>query len=144
MVIDASVLADMFITSRPRHSQAVRLAQLIRETRLTPIVPMHAVLELKSAIDDERRTAGMGELDQDIFTEGAPLAVTQVAIDKKFLHEYYDLAAPFMRAGDLPYVLIAKKHGYVLVTEDRAQYQAAKTFGIGVYTIEEYLSESTK
>ena len=121
MVIDASVLADMFVASRPRHSQAIRLARLIREKRLMPIIPMHAILELKSAIDDDRRTAGRGELDRDVFTEDAPLAVTQVAIDGKFIREYHNLAAPFMRAGDLPYVLIAKKRGCALITEDRPQ-----------------------
>lgn len=144
MVIDASVLTDMWIISRPRHSQAVQLARLIQSKDLKPMIPMHAVLELKCAIDSERCIPGKGELDPDIFSESAPLAITPVAIDGYFLREYHDLTVPFMKAGDLPYVLIAKRHNCALITEDIRQYKVAKRFGVNVYTISEYLNASMK
>lgn len=139
MVIDASVLIDMFLTSRPRHCRALKLVQLIKKSGLTVIVPMHAILEVKCAIDNERQTPTHGDLHDGLFTEESPLNCRCVPIDKTFIHEYVDLSVPHIRAGDLPYVLIAKKHKCPLVTEDHGQYDVAKRAGVATYNIDEYL-----
>ena len=67
------------------------------------------------------------------------MEIKYIAIDNAFIKEYLDLSVPFIRAGDLPYVLIAKKHKYPLITEDKHQYKVARQDGVSVYNIAEYL-----
>ncbi|MCX5644207.1 MAG: PIN domain-containing protein [Phycisphaerae bacterium] len=139
MVIDASVLVDIWVTSRPRHNIAQSLARYIKESRLLVTIPMHALLEVKCAIDNERKTPGQGDLRNNVFTQDDPLRVKYIAIDNAFIHDYLDLCVPYIKAGDLPYVLIAKKHNCPLITEDTKQYNVAQRAGVSAYTIAEYL-----
>ena len=139
MVIDASVLVDMWVTNRTRHSLALKLAHYIKASKRTVTIPMHALLEVKCAIDNERQTPEHGNLRNDLFTEDEPLPVKYIAIDNAFIHKYLDLSVPYIRAGDLPYILIARKHNCPLITEDNQQYKVAKQAGVDAYTINEYL-----
>lgn len=139
VVIDASVLADIWIKSRPRHQIACQLAQRIKKDRIDVIVPMHAILELKCAIDNERQSPGKGDLSRDVFSETDPLEITTISIDQPFIRNYFDLSVPYMKAGDLPYVLIAKKRQCHLVTEDNKQCKAASSAGVIALKIETFL-----
>ena len=140
MVIDASVLIDIWVTSRPRHKIALLLAEHIKKNNIRVVIPMHALLELKCAIDNERNTPGCGELDTNIFTKENPLSIQYVAIDNKFIMNYLNLSVPYIKAGDLPYILIAKKDNYPLITEDKKQYNVASMAGVKVYKVSEYLN----
>jgi len=139
MVIDASVLVDMWVTNRTRHSHAVKLAHYIKVSKKTVTIPMHALLEVKCAIDNERQTPEHGKLCEDLFTENEPLQVKYIPIDNAFIHKYLDPSVPYIRAGDLPYILIAKKHNCPLITEDNQLYKVAKKAGVVAYKINEYL-----
>jgi predicted nucleic acid-binding protein len=144
MVVDASVLVDMLITNRQRHPLALKLAQHIKTSGLSVTIPIYAVLEIKCAIDAERRTPGHGNLRSDIFSENDPLKVLTIPIDNAFLQKYLDLSVPYIRTGDLCYILIAKKHGCPLITEDAQQYDVAKKVGVSAYRIAEYLDLISK
>ena len=139
MVIDASVLVDMFVANRTRHSLALKLAYHIKASKIAVTIPLHALLEMKCAIDCERKTLGCGNLANDLFSEDEPLRIKYIAIDNAFINKYLDLSVPYIRAGDLPYVLVAKKHNCPLITEDNQQYKVAKQAGVATYKIDEYL-----
>ena len=95
LVLDSSVLTDMFVKSRPRHELGRRLSDYIKKSDIRITVPIHAVLEVKSAIDNERLTPGQGELTKEFFTEDSPLKLNTISIDQKFLREYHDLNVPY-------------------------------------------------
>ena len=140
ILIDASVLVDIFVKSRPRHQIACRLANYIKKNRINVLIPMHAILELKCAIDNERQSPGKGDLNKDIFHENEPLGISTISIDQPFINSYFDLSVPYIKAGDLPYVLIAKKKKCYLLTEDKKQYKVALSAGVKAFNIEEYLN----
>lgn len=138
IVVDASVLVDIWVKSSSRHQIACKLADHIKKNRIEVIVSMHAILELKCAIDNERKSPGKGDLSSDVFSETEPLQISTIPIDQGFMKNYFDLSVPYIKAGDLPYVLIAKKKCYV-VTEDKHQYKVAVSAGVRTFRIEEYL-----
>ena len=139
IVLDASVLSDIFIKSRKRHKLAMGLAKYIKTHRIKVTIPMHAILELKCAIDNERLIQGRGKL-AEIFPQSNPLEINIIAIDEEFIHKYYDLDIPYIKAGDLIYILIAKKHHAILITEDKKQAKVAKSINVETYDIEEFLT----
>jgi|LQYC01.1.fsa_nt_gi predicted nucleic acid-binding protein len=140
IVIDASVLADFWVKSRPRHFLATNLSKYINKTEIEVYIPMHAILEVKSAIDNERQTPGRGILASDVFSDKRPLKLRTIPIDQAFIKDYFDLTIPYIKAGDLPYILIAKKLNCLLITEDNKQYNVAAKTGVPVYTIKEFLA----
>lgn len=74
------------------------------------------------------------------ITEKRPLLVNMVPIDDSFLQKYMDTSVPYLKAGDLLFVLIAKKEGLKLITEDVAQYEVARAANVEVYKIQDYLN----
>jgi len=50
IVVDASVLVDIWVGSKPRHQIACQLASHIKRNNINVIIPMHAILELKCAM----------------------------------------------------------------------------------------------
>lgn len=141
IVLDSSVLADIFVKSRSRHEWGRKLSDFIQKKDIKIIIPIHAILEVKSAIDNERLNPVRGEVSKEFFTEDSPLKIRTIPIDQKFLREYHNLNIPYIKAGDLIFILIAKKHGYKLITEDTNQSRVAKSIGIDTYTIEEFLNK---
>ena len=53
VVIDASVLTDIFLANRPRHESAKKLWEKIRASRTTVRIPMHGLFELSTAMKRE-------------------------------------------------------------------------------------------
>ncbi|MBN2395211.1 MAG: type II toxin-antitoxin system VapC family toxin [Candidatus Atribacteria bacterium] len=139
IVIDASVLVDIWVKSRPRHQIACKLAKYIKEQHIDVFIPMHALLELKCAIDNERQSPGKGDLSKKIFNKNEPLEINTISIDQSFIKNYLDLSVPYIKAGDLPYILIAKKKKSYLLTEDKEQYKVASSVGITAFKIKEFL-----
>lgn len=140
MVIDASVLTDMFLTDSPRHHNALELVKFIQSNNIIVTIPMHAVLELKCAIANVKLNSGSGDLTA-FFSESSPLPINTVPIDNNFFHEYMDITVPYLKAGDLPYILVAKKKNIPLITEDEKQYRVAKQSGVNVFTIKEFIDQ---
>ena len=61
----------------------------------------------------------------EVFTKQFPLGVEIIPIDMDFVHNYMDHNLPYMKAGDLIFVAIAKKEKLALLTEDKKQYDRA-------------------
>ena len=144
LVLDTSVIVDMFLEARPRHALAVRLAHDILKHGVKIRLPMHALLEIRSAISSEqlaRLETGTILFARGVFEEANPLVLDIIPIDEQFITKYNDPAIPSLRAGDFPFVAIAKVEGIPLVTEDNAQQQACKAAGAQVYSIAEYLAK---
>lgn len=140
IILDASVLADIFIKSKKRHALGCRLANYIMKNNIQVTVPMHAVVELKCAIDNERMNPGCGEL-ASAFSDSNPLKLKTISIDQQFIKNYSDLSIPYIKAGDLIYILVAKKHSGILITEDKKQARVAKKLHIETYSVDEYLDK---
>jgi predicted nucleic acid-binding protein len=105
IVLDSSVLTDMFVKSRPRHDLGRRLSDYIKKNDIRITIPVHAILEVKSAIDSQRLIPGQGEMSKEFFTEDSPLKLNIISIDQKFLSEYHDLSIPYIKSGDLIFIL---------------------------------------
>jgi len=138
VVLDASVLTDMFIVSRKRHELAFRLEQYIKSNKINITIPIYAVLELETAIENERLNNNFKT--DDILNKFCLLSPKVVYIDKNFIKEYMDLNVPYIKAGDLIYILIAKKHSAILITEDEKQYKVARFAQVSTYKINDFLS----
>jgi predicted nucleic acid-binding protein len=143
VVVDTSVIVDIFLADRPRHPEARRLGDYLCRSGTVLRVPMHAVLELKWAVSAEigDRIAKKQPIafNRDIGEQN-PLRLDPVPIDQAFITTYFDPAIPQIRAGDYPFVAIAKRERLPLITEDDGQYDAAKRAGVIVLKIAEYLA----
>lgn len=140
MIVDASALVDIFIKSRERHQYGCQLASYIKKHKVQVIVPTYAILEVKCAVDNERMVSKRGEVSKT-FSESEPLNMKMINIDQKFLREYLDLGIPYIKAGDLIYILIAKKHDGILITEDVRQAKVARSINVETYKIDEFLNK---
>ncbi|MFH1231814.1 MAG: PIN domain-containing protein [Planctomycetota bacterium] len=138
VILDASVLADIFIKSRPRHKTGCLLSDYIKREKTLVTVPYHAILEVKCAIDNERLNPNRGEVSK-VFTEESPLNLNAIPIDKNFLQKYFILNMPYIKTNDLIYILIAKKRKCPLITEDKTQAKIAKSVNVAVYTMKDFL-----
>lgn len=140
IIIDASVLTDMCLMDRERHTNAVALVKHIQENNIQLTIPMHAILEVKSSIGQERSKPGSGIIDPGFY-----LKINEIIpIDNNFINEYMDLSLPHIKAGDLIYILIAKKKNIPLITEDDKQLRVANKSGVAAYKINEFLGMQKK
>jgi predicted nucleic acid-binding protein len=86
-------------------------------------------------------TSAKGKLQfNTAISENDPLQITPIPIDETFVTKYYAVDLPYLKAGDLIFVAMAKGDGSVLITEDDTQYKKAKEAGVTVYRIKEYLT----
>jgi hypothetical protein len=141
IVVDTGILLDILLRSRPRHKFAKRIGAYLVDHGIRIKVPMHALFEIKSAMLEEQWDARIkGEsipLNEDI-SEHTPLNYHPVAIDEGFFRKYFHADITGLKAGDYPFVAMAKGDGLALVTDELPQYAAAKAAGVRVYTGEEY------
>jgi predicted nucleic acid-binding protein len=138
VVVDTSVLVRIFDKAETGHSPAALLGQHFVKYGIRVRFPYHALFELSATL---KRKSMDGKLDPfKGITEDDPLLVQPIAIDEKFFRKYFDPTLPCLKAGDLLFVAMAKGDGSLLITEDTQQYAAAKTIGIEVFRIDEYLS----
>jgi predicted nucleic acid-binding protein len=144
IVLDTCVVVDMFMSTRPRHVQATQLRLALAKAGITARMPSFTLFELSRAIRQEKRLSNGKLIDGPESGEENGLSVDLVPIDEAFVHKYLDVNLPEMRAGDLTFAALAKGDRLPLVTEDAPLRKAAKAAGIGVFTIEEYLSELSK
>lgn len=143
IVVDTSVMVDMLLSIRTRHPEALTLAKQFRHFGFQPTLPCHAFFEIATAIRNERMQKE-GKISMGIFTKEFPLGVKIIPIDMQFVHEHIDHTIPYMKAGDLIFVAIAKKQGLAIVTEDKLQYERATQGGVKAFTIKQFLEELEK
>ena len=72
------------------------------------------------------------------FSPSEPLQIDTVPIDQSFFEKYFSVELPYLRAGDLIYVALAKGDQLDLVTEDDQQYTRGKEAGVD--RIDEYIA----
>ena len=135
IVLDASIITDMFIINRPRHVAAVEIIRIVQSKNIEILLPMHAILEIKCAVDNERLKLGNGQLS----VETPPITFIQIPIDANFISNYLDIKMPYIKAGDLPYILIAKKENCCLITEDKKQYNVSQRAGVLTFSSDEFI-----
>jgi predicted nucleic acid-binding protein len=139
LVIDTGVLVDIFLETRPRHTEAKKIGKYVAENRIRVKLPMHRMFELTCAIRNEGMSSPIKI--QRTITEDAPLHFEAINIDEGFFSKYFDPDIPYLKAGDLIFVSLAKGDGANLITEDNNQYKVAKAAGVKVYRIKEFIDE---
>jgi predicted nucleic acid-binding protein len=141
IVIDASVLLDIVVRTRPRHKFAKLIGAYLIDNGIRIKVPMHALFDIRSAMlfakTEAMEKGETVQINEDIG-ETTPLNLDPVPVDDHFFRKYYDPAIPYLKAGDYVYVALAKVDGLILLTEDAAQYKAAKKAGVNVFNAEEF------
>jgi predicted nucleic acid-binding protein len=141
IVIDTGALLDILVRTRPRHKFAKLVGVHLIENGIRVKVPMHAMFELRVALMSAKtQAAESGEAVQfnEDIGESTPLKIDPVPIDAGFFQKYFQAEIPYLKAGDYPFVALAKVDGLILLTEDVNQYQAAEKIGVNVYTLAEF------
>ncbi|MBI4449178.1 hypothetical protein HY641_04085 [Candidatus Woesearchaeota archaeon] len=132
----------MTLASRDRHPDAKRLCDFIQQQRIRPKVPIYALFEITAAARQEKIRAVSQKKSlkgNQALTEGSPLVIDYVPMDMGFFNKYFDPSIPYLKAGDLVFVAMARGDDAILVTEDNNQYKAAKASGVKVYRIKEFI-----
>ncbi len=141
ILVDASVILDILVASRPGHKFGKLIGVYLIENGVQITAPMHVMFEIKSGLlDAERDAEAKGEslhLNEDV-SESTPLKYNFIPIDYAFFGKCFDIGLPHMKAGDYMNVALAKADGLILLTEDPAQYAAARAAGVTVYNSEEF------
>jgi len=115
VVIDTSVLTDIFLTTRDRRPDAKELWDYLIEKGLRIRVPMYAVFEFACALKNEQILSWPQKLHVwDEFAEDRPLWLEVVPMDQGFFEKYFSTELPHMRAGNLIFVAMAKVDGAIL------------------------------
>ena len=139
LVMDTGVIVDIFLETRPRHAEAKRLGSFLIERNISAKLPMHGFFELTCALKNEGMTSPIRV--QRSITEEAPLQIQPISIDQAFFNKYFDPTIPYLKAGDLIFVTLAKGDNSILITEDNNQYKVAKLAGVEVYRVKEFLDK---
>ena len=142
IIVDTNVIVDMFLEDRSRHSAAMELKKYLDSNDVRIRIPMHAYFEIGAAIQNEALISSPSLLrpSSDI-TIDAPLRVDPIPIDMEFMKKYFHIKLPYIKAGDLIFLAMAKGEDAMLITEDDEQYEKAKAAGIKTYRISEFLRE---
>ena len=143
IVLDTSVIIDCLLAHRPRHANAVKLANVLRERGEVALIPMNAFFEIVSAVSCDKRTSGAppktGELEE------LPCQQQLIPIDADFLRDYF--FDPLnrgqlidLKGGDMVFVAVALRHDATLITEDVKMGRVARKLGVRVQSITECLA----
>jgi predicted nucleic acid-binding protein len=138
VVVDTSVLVRVFDQAEAGHSPAARLGLHFVQQRIRIRFPLHALFEVSAALKRKNLDRKLDPFKG--ITETNALLVEPIAINQEFFRRYFDPTLPYLKAGDLLFVAMAKVDGAVLITEDTQQYSAAKAAGVDVCRIDEYLA----
>ncbi len=119
IVLDANVLADLFLAFRPRHADARRLLDLLNERSEHVVhIPAHAYLELYSSAISEWRAEPENVVLDKLFRPLHALPIQVVSINLPFVRGHLIRPMPLVTAGDLPYALLSIQDKMLLITED--------------------------
>jgi len=137
VVIDTSVLIDIFVKSRERHEVAKELSKSLKHHGFVVLVPFHAIFELIAAIKNEKQ-GGRIKFNGQI-TANMPFKLSALPIDHVFFKKYFNLNLPYLKANDLIYLSLAKGENIPLITEDKRMATAGRGAGVMTYNIKEFL-----
>ena len=141
IIIDASVILDILVASRPGHKFGKLIGVYLIENGVQITAPMHVMFEIKSGLlEAEHDAEANGEslhLNEDV-SESTPLKYNFIPIDNAFFEKCFDMELPHMKAGDYMNVALAKAEGLILLTEDPVQYAAARAAGVTVHNPMEF------
>lgn len=132
-LLDTCVVVDAVLSSRPRHAASSELVAKLKALDYRFPFPGHGLFEILQAIKSERQS-GATTMAAGFITD-----LMLISIDESFAHAYLDLNLPHMPAGDLIFLSIAAKERVPLITEDASLYKKAKTAGVPVFTVAEFL-----
>ena len=140
IVIDTSVVLDIMLATRSRHSDAKEIGKYIINSGLKVRMPMRGMFEIMCATVNVKIDAISKDQElkgTDAVTEEKPLSFDPVPIDMQFLNDYFDPSIPYIKASDLIFISLAKREGAALITEDDKMYNVAKESNVNVYRIKE-------
>lgn len=103
---------------------------------------MHCFFEIRSAVIFEKMQALEKKQElkgNESITETSPLDIDFMPIDWDFVNRYDDPSTPYLKASDLIFVAMAKGDNVILISEDNKQYKVAKSAGVKIYRIQEFL-----
>ena len=138
IIVDTSVIVDMFLTTSSRHPDAKKILKYLNETQKPVRIPMFALFEIHSALQNIKINLKSGKLK---FYGEISLDLEPIPIDQDFIKKYLIKDLPYLKAADLIFVAMAKVDGCILITEDKEQYNKSKSFGVKSYRIEEFLND---
>ncbi|QSE97222.1 type II toxin-antitoxin system VapC family toxin [Fulvivirga lutea] len=141
IVIDSSVLADMLFSHRPRHSQAKRIYDFIKEENFEVLFPMHAHFEIISAARMEKNQVGQPLELMESFDADSSINLKPIPIDTEFVNSYFPQQLIELKAGDMIFVGIALKEKCPLITEDNQMYREAQKLQIDVNKVGEFIEK---
>ena len=136
VIIDACIIIDAIHSGAENHDEAHKLLERVKKENYKIVMPMHGFFEIQSTFKRISRIEGL-KVESKYNSELKAIKITPVAIDKKFIENYYDVEVPYAKAGDTIYMVIAKKLGLPLITRDNKMYKVAKEAGINVFTVSE-------
>ena len=136
-VFDTSVLLDMSMASRPRYSVASKLAHLNLAGQLGVVAPFHALFELSAGIKQQKQ-AGSVAFSSEATWQRA-FKFNFVPVDQAFFDRYFTLEVPYLPAGDLLFLLLARGENLPLVTEDVRQSERAADAGVVTFNASSFL-----
>jgi predicted nucleic acid-binding protein len=122
------------------------LSRALRRCGLTGIFPAHVFFEFMSAIMDEDSRAGRPvRIALVESTPGIRFDTILLPLDAEFITKYiieeFKANGPIkLRAGDLPFVAVARRNNLRLITEDTGMQREARRLGVDAFTIAEFLS----
>jgi predicted nucleic acid-binding protein len=102
-------------------------------------VPYHALFEISATFKRKNRSGTVNAYKG--INETNPLQMDTVPVDEAFFSRYFDVALPYLKAGDSLFLAMAKKDGAILITEDNQLYAAAESIGVRVFRISEFLKQ---
>ena len=139
--MDTSVLVDIALSTRPRHTRAADLAKCFQKCGTVIRAPMHVAYEFMSAVRSEvRQLGGRHSSWAARSNENERIDIWPVPIDSEFIERYPTGTLPEVRSGDLLFLAMAVGDRQPLVTEDQDLLKKARQAGVSAFTIEEYLN----
>ena len=140
IVLDTSVLIDIFIETEVRHDNGRKIGQFLIEKNFPVKIPFHALFEISARVKN-KRINGLQVVFNSNISKDRPLAMDAISIDQKFIDTYLNHDLPYVKGNDLIFLALAKGEEAILITEDTNQYKAAQKAKIEVYTENEFLSK---
>lgn len=141
VVIDTTVLIDFALETEPRHANAVELIKGLVERGVRILVPFHAAIEIMCNISGGVKN---NKSIQSPHAANNPntiqLMLHSVPINLEFMDLYQMADLPYMKAGDILFLALARAGGVPLITEDLKMYEKAKKIiGANAFLVTEYL-----
>jgi predicted nucleic acid-binding protein len=136
VVVDATFLTDLFLSSRVRNPFAVRASKILMGKRARVIAPYHSIFEVSSALRWEKAHAKAFVPCPDL----KDFRYLALNIDKAFLEKYLDTSLPRLKAGDSLYLAVAKKESAILITNDSELGKVGNSCGVEALTVEEFVA----